>query len=347
MSSLLGCFADISGPNSPHKRPRQASPAAATSTGVSALAAMKPVDFAAQLSDLVTMVDMPTKATTKVETNEDDNSSVFPSPESKGASPNGNGHAEPSEQVMPPTPQTAAQIHALPPKPTSLAPTPSQEPLPTPVTAATPSSSRPALTNSAAEPQEYPIKLSVQTLHTQLNLVSNTFTKHDINNWIAHSCLIAVELDQARRALQADLFATDEGFLSGRELEQKLFSRGYTAPRVDAFITKVLKVLDGIALAEALETGEGEAGAEVKKVDDGERTALEVELEKELEKYPDQTKEAMKTSGVVMEYLHRGKELQEKKRLDIERRVKVLEGMAKIGEVVGGVVRFLLTEVTG
>ena len=46
----------------------------------------------------------------------------------------------------------------------------------------------------------------------------------------------------------------------------------------------------------------------------------------------------------MMEYLLRGKDLQEKKRLDIERRVKVLEGMVKIGEVVGGVVRFLLTE---
>jgi len=46
----------------------------------------------------------------------------------------------------------------------------------------------------------------------------------------------------------------------------------------------------------------------------------------------------------LMEYLLRGKSLQEKKRLDIERRVKVLEGMVKVGEVVGGVVRFLLTE---
>lgn len=174
-----------------------------------------------------------------------------------------------------------------------------------------------------------------------ISLVSDTFTRHDVNNWIAHSCLIAVELDLARRALQADLYATDEGFLTGRELEQQLLQRGFTAPRVDAFITKVLKVLDGIALAEALEGG-GEVEGEA--VDKAEREQLVKQLETALERYPDQTKEAIHTAGSMMEYLHRGKELQEKKRLDVERRVKVLEGMVTIGEVVGGVVRFLLTE---
>jgi hypothetical protein len=42
--------------------------------------------------------------------------------------------------------------------------------------------------------------------------------------------------------------------------------------------------------------------------------------------------------------LIRGKEAQEKKRLDVERRVKVLEGMVKIGEAVSKVVSFLLQE---
>jgi hypothetical protein len=291
------------------------------------------------------MVDMPSEQSTPL-TNGTEKSGISSETTRNPTPPvHTNGHHNP-QHPMPPTPQTAAQAQ-LPPRPMSV----SNDSIPTPMTAplsqSQPPSSRPPLTNSAAEPQEYPIKLSVRTLQSQLDLVSHTFTKHDINNWIAHSCLIAVELDQARRALQADLYATDEGFLSGRDLEQQLFARGYTAPRVDAFITKVLKVLDGIALAEALEIGDGEPGADGKDADNGKRASLRAQLEKELEKYPDQTKEAIKSSGTMMEYLHRGKELHEKKRLDIERRVKVLEGMAKIGEVVGGVVRFLLTEVTG
>jgi hypothetical protein len=172
-----------------------------------------------------------------------------------------------------------------------------------------------------------------------LNLVQRSFPKHDANNWIAHSCLIAVDLDQARRALQGDLFATDEGFINGRELEQQLIAKGFTAARVDAFVPKVLKVLDGIALAESLDavTGEDEGKADA-------TADLQAQMEDELKKYPDQTREAIRSAGTMLEYLNRGKKLQEKKRLDIERRVKVLEGMVKIGEVVGGVVRFLLTD---
>lgn len=161
-------------------------------------------------------------------------------------------------------------------------------------------------------------------------------SKHEVNNWIAHSCLIATDLDQARRTLQGDLFATDEAFLSGREFEQTLAARGFTASRVDAFITKVLKVLDGIAAAEEDADANGGLNENV--------TELEQELVQALDKYPDQTKEAVNSAAKLTEYLVRGKELQEKKRLDIERRVKVLEGMVKIGDVVGGVVRFLLSE---
>jgi hypothetical protein len=115
-----------------------------------------------------------------------------------------------------------------------------------------------------------------------------------------------------------------------------LFSRGFSPERVDAFIKKVLKVLDGIAAAEDEEPGEDNSLQNI--------TDLQGELDTELSKYPNETKEALVAAGRVMEYLLRGKDLQEKKRLDIERRVKVLEGMVKIGEVVGGVVRFLLTE---
>jgi hypothetical protein len=71
---------------------------------------------------------------------------------------------------------------------------------------------------------------------------------------------------------------------------------------------------------------------------------LHKELEEALAKYPDQTKEAVASGSTLLEYILRGKEAQDKKRLEIERRVKVLEGMVKIGEAVSGVVRFLLTE---
>ena len=199
-----------------------------------------------------------------------------------------------------------------------------------------PSSKRP-LTNSASEPQEYPIKVGIKTLCAQIELVRSSFGKVDVNNWIAHACFIASDLDQARRALKDDLYATDGAFLTGRDLEQNLIARGFTPQRVDIFINKVLKVLDGIAMADEAEDANG-----VGKNDSVRK--LEVDLVKALERYPDQTKEAVASAAKLMEYLIRGKEAQERKRLEVERRVKVLEGMVKIGEVVGGVVRFLLTE---
>ena len=196
--------------------------------------------------------------------------------------------------------------------------------------------SKKSLTNSAAEPQEHPIKPSAQTLTGLIDLVRDVFAKHESNNWIAHSCLIAFELDQARRALQGDLFATDEAFLAGREHEQILAKRDLTPSRIDAFVTKVLGVLDGIAAAEEEPDRNADSQQNLE--------ALQATLDRELEKYPMETKEAVASAGRLMEYLLRGKDLQEKKRLDIERRAKVLEGMVKVGEVVGGVVRFLLTE---
>jgi hypothetical protein len=228
---------------------------------------------------------------------------------------------------MPPTPESIAR-----PAPTTGASHASQGALPS----HNDEQGKPALTNSAAEPQENPIRMSAKTLRGLIDLTRDVFPKHEANNWIAHSCLIAFELDQARRALQGDLFATDEAFLTGRDHEQVLFSRGFSPERVDAFIKKVLKVLDGIAAAEDEEPGEDNSLQNI--------TDLQGELDTELSKYPNETKEALVAAGRVMEYLLRGKDLQEKKRLDIERRVKVLEGMVKIGEVVGGVVRFLLTE---
>ena len=239
-----------------------------------------------------------------------------------------------------PLPQAASEPPRLPPTPESIQRPPPgiSVPLESHTTLASQGETdgKPALTNSAAEPQEHPIKMSAKTLRGLIDLTRDVFPKHEVNNWIAHSCLIAFELDQARRALQGDLFATDEAFLTGRDHEQVLFSRGFASPRVDAFIKKVLKVLDGIAAAEDEVPGEDNS---LQNIAD-----LSQELETELAKYPNETKEAVMAAGRVMEYLLRGKDLQEKKRLDIERRVKVLEGMVKIGEVVGGVVRFLLTE---
>lgn len=233
--------------------------------------------------------------------------------------PDANGSQNSHPHGLPPTPLTASH----PGEPSSAMSSPS---------------GKPPLTNSAAEPQEFPIKLSGKTLQAQINLVRNVFVKHDKSNWIAHTCLIATDLDQARRALQADLYATDEAFINGRDLEGTLSSRGFTAPRVDAFITKVLKVLDGIALADELEQG----GPPAALVEDS--SSLEAELAAALDEYPEQTREAMTAAGKVLEYLDRGKNAQEKKRLDVERRVGVLQGMVKIGEQVSSVVRYLLTD---
>lgn len=238
-----------------------------------------------------------------------------------------------------PTPSAqAARPAILPPTPITADPNSQPAGGTTPVPAAGSESgpSKRPLTNSASEPQEYPIKVGPKTIRAQIELVKRHFGKVHVSNWIAHTCFIASEIDQARRALQEDLYATDTGFLAGRDLERTLTDRGFTPQRVDAFITKVLKVLDGIALAEADEDANG-------MLDENE-AEVEKELVACLEAYPDQTKEAVDSAARLMEYLMRGKEAQEKKRLEVERRVKVLEGMVKIGEVVGGVVRYLLSD---
>lgn len=181
-------------------------------------------------------------------------------------------------------------------------------------------------------------KLGPTTLRAQIDLVKNVFVKHGKDNWIAHTCLIATDLDQVRRQLQADLYATDEAVITRRELEGTLTSRGFTTQRIDAFVIKTLKVLDGIASADELESGAPPKA----EGDDGDASALQAELADLLKDYPEQTREAMAAAGTVLEYLNRGKEEQEKKRLDVERRVGVLDGMVKIGEQVSSVVKYLL-----
>ena len=243
--------------------------------------------------------------------------------------------------LLPPTPTTAERPNSATASQTAAAPPPiGKQPsfamvssVGTPPPTAT--NKRP-LTNSAAETQETPIKISARTLHAFINLARDVLSKHDPSNWIAHTCLIATDIDHARRELQGDLYATDESFIIGRDLEKTLSDRGFTPQRVDTFINKVLKVLDGIAAAEEVE--------QASAADHEDTTSLEAELEAEVQKYPNETREALMSAARIREYLIRGKVLQEKKRLDLERRVKVLEGMVKIGEVVGGVVRYLLTE---
>lgn len=188
---------------------------------------------------------------------------------------------------------------------------------------------------------EAPLTLSAKTLRGQLNLVQKVFVKHDMSNWIAHSCLIATDLDHARRQLQDDLYATDDASLIGADLERTLDGRGFSATRIDAFVGKVLKVLDGIASADEAEAG-GPAGA--LSEDPAATAALETELQDALSPYPAQTRDAMKAAAIVLEYLHQGKDEQEKKRLQVERRVGVLQGMVKIGEQVSKVVSFLLAD---
>lgn len=224
---------------------------------------------------------------------------------------------------------------------------------PTPFTTTTPSfqtqiETQPPLTNNLPPPitlpthipppPEYPIKLSPETLRLQINIVLDSLLKLNNNNWIAHSCLIAQSIDRLRISLEDDLGVAEECEGQSKEFERVLTGRGYTISKIDAFVIKVLNVLDGIAAAEETKK-EGEEG-------EGERStqALAEKLQKLLEPFPVQTKETMESAGKMMEYLRRGKEFQEKKRLDWERRVKVMEGMAKVGDVVGGVVRYLLTE---
>lgn len=224
---------------------------------------------------------------------------------------------------------------------------------PTPFTATNPSiqthvETQPPLTNNLPPPitlpthipppPEYPIKLSPETLRLQINLVLDSLLKLNNNNWIAHSCLIAQSIDRLRLSLEDDLGVAEECEGQSKEFERVLTGRGYTISKIDAFVIKVLNVLDGIAAAEETKK-EGEEGE-----GEGSTQALAEKLQKLLEPFPVQTKETMESAGKMMEYLRRGKEFQEKKRLDWERRVKVMEGMAKIGDVVGGVVRYLLTE---
>lgn len=179
-----------------------------------------------------------------------------------------------------------------------------------------------------------PAKLSGKTLQAQIDLVNNVFVKHDRTNWIAHTCLIATDLDQARRQLQDDLYATDEAALEVRDLEETLISRGSTMARIDAFVVKVLKVLDGIAA----EDQPSEGSASVNKDEPGLASALDAALKD----YPEQTREAMAAAGKVLEYLNLGKKEQEEKRVQVERRLGVLQGMEKIGEQVSKVVSILL-----
>lgn len=231
-----------------------------------------------------------------------------------------------TKMALPPTPTTAERPQST--KPISPGRQSSLEPS---------SQSKRLLTNSAAEPQEYPIKIGAKTLRAQVSLVRASFAKVEATNWIAHTCFIASDLDQARRVLKDDLYATDTAFLTGRDLEQSLSARGFTAQKINTFVTKVLNVLDGIAAAE-----EGDAEGNVKQMETVED--LEKDLQDALLNYPDQTREAVMSASTVLEYLVRGKEAQEGKRLELERRVKVLEGMVKKGEVVSKVVNYLLTE---
>ncbi|GMK57302.1 hypothetical protein CspeluHIS016_0401360 [Cutaneotrichosporon spelunceum] len=239
-------------------------------------------------------------------------------------------------------PSLPPRPHGLPPRPSFDAsdptppsatngPAPHTHQLPsTPLTASAPSAS---LTAS----DEGPVKISGKTLQAQIDLVQNVYVKHDRDNWIAHTCLIATDLDQIRRSLQADLYATDEASISCRDLEAKLSDRGFTLARMDAVVAKVLKVLDNMAAEDETELS---AAAEPQEPD---TARLQAELAHVLRDYPPQTREAMASAATVLEYLNRGKDAQEAKRLEAERRAGVLEGIVQKGEQVRAVVRFLLS----
>ncbi|CAK9784409.1 hypothetical protein CC85DRAFT_284813 [Cutaneotrichosporon oleaginosum] len=199
----------------------------------------------------------------------------------------------------------------------------------------------PPLTSASASasltPDDGWVKISGKTLQAQIDLVQNVFVKHDRDNWIAHTCLIATDLDQVRRSLQADLYATDEAAILCRDLESKLSARGFTLARMDTVVSRVLKVLDNMAAEDEAENGGPPPQQEL------DSSRLQDELTHVLRDYPRETREAMASAATVLEYLNRGKDAQEAKRLEAERRAGVLEGMVQKGEQVTGVVKFLLS----
>ncbi|WVQ73369.1 hypothetical protein IAR50_002938 [Cryptococcus sp. DSM 104548] len=226
--------------------------------------------------------------------------------------------------------------HGLPPRPTFALP-------PTPKTAGPPLPDVPSKEEIRSMPStpfvpgipEDPIIVSAETLRIQISTVVGSLVNYDINNWVLHSCAIAQSIDKAVYNLQGDLAAVKEYDEVSREHERVLGSRGFVPSKIDAFVDKVLGVLDGIAAAE-------EAAPETSTQDTAQ--ALTTKLEKLLEPFPQPSKNAMKDAGRLIECLVRGKAAHEQRRLELERRVKVMEGMIKVGDVVGGVVRYLLTE---
>ncbi|WVQ85006.1 hypothetical protein IAT38_007170 [Cryptococcus sp. DSM 104549] len=269
---------------------------------------------------------------------------------------NGAGHMPP-HIAHPPYPHNNPILPPLTRQHPSLPPTPATAERPT--TRKGPSSSSSGLSNTAptsqslatstTAPLEHPITVGASTLRAQISLVLDSLMAHDVNNWVAHTCLIAASLDEERRALEAILGGSGRYQETTTDLERMLNARGFTLAKIDAFVEKVLKVLDGIAAAEE---ADGKQASEITSGVSGPAgAASQVEVDKLvhklrmlLEPFPAETKEAMANASKIMEYLIRGRELQENKAMAAERRTRVLEGMAKVGDVVSAVVRYLLME---
>ncbi|ODN73939.1 hypothetical protein L202_07443 [Cryptococcus amylolentus CBS 6039] len=225
--------------------------------------------------------------------------------------------------------------HELPSRPSfALPPTPQTAEPPLPDVVSKQGRSTPT-THFVPEMPEDPITVSAETLRILISTVVGSLVNHDIGNWVVHVCVITQSIDKVAYRLQGDLAAIKEYDGVSREHERVLGSRGFVPARIDEFVEKVLKVLDGIAAAE-------ETAAETSPKDTVQ--ALTTKLNKLLEPFPLPSKNAVKDAGRLLEYLVRGKAAQEKRRLEMERRIKVMEGMIKVGDVVGGVVRYLLTE---
>lgn len=196
----------------------------------------------------------------------------------------------------------------------------------------------PSQTVSAAAPQVTPISISTKTRLVQLSLLQDILSAHATSDWITHSVLVTGEITTARLAVREELLETEDALVKIQSLEQTLASRHYSAERIDAFIVKVLGVLDGIAKAEELEKEDIDQTSAQAAED------LESQVTAAMARYCEETREAITSFAILQEYLIRAQEAQEARKMDVLRRLKVLEGMVARGDTVSAVVRYLLME---
>lgn len=191
---------------------------------------------------------------------------------------------------------------------------------------------------SAASPQAVPVAISTKTRKVQLSLLRDVLSVHGPSDWITHSVMLSEEINAVRLAVKEELLDTEDAMVKSRALESTLAARHYSVERIDAFVIKVLGVLDGIAKAEELEKDDTKSSLPEVAED------FEAEVAAAMTSVCEATREAMTSFAILYEYLSRGREAQETRKMDVLRRLKVLEGMVARGDTVSAVVRYLLMD---